>query len=114
MRLPHVCTIQKATAGTADAYGETAPASWSTDQASVACRFYDPEGAIARGVAGSSSTNTPCLIIPSTATIDETKRITTTQPGYVGTYTLTAPPRARSNGPGAVHHYELKLQKVPA
>ena len=43
MRLPHICTIQKATAGSADAYGETAPASWSTETSGVACRFYEDE-----------------------------------------------------------------------
>ncbi|HIH03777.1 MAG TPA: hypothetical protein HA263_08015 [Methanoregulaceae archaeon] len=112
MRLPHVCTIQKPTAGAADAYGEAGAPTWSTDQANVACRFYDPEGANTRRVSGANYTTTPCLILPGTATIAQTSRITTTQAGYAGTYDLTEPPRARSNGPGAVHHYELKLRRV--
>ena len=115
MRLPHVCTIQKSTAGTADAYGETAPASWSTDQASVACRFYysSPGESYGRDVSGTVTQDSLSLLLPPTATITKAKRVTTTQAGYSGTYAVDAI-RVRTNGPGNVHHYEVALREVPA
>ena len=115
MRLPHVCTIQKSTAGTADAYGETAPASWSTDQASVACRFYysSPGEQYPRDVSGITTADALMLLLPASATITKAKRVTTTQAGYSGTYAIEAI-RVRTNGAGAVHHYEVALREVPA
>ena len=115
MRLPHVCTIQKSTAGTADAYGETTPASWSTDQASVACRFYysSPGESYDRDVSGTVTRDALMLILPASATITKAKRVTTTQAGYSGTYAVDAI-RVRTNGPGNVHHYEVALREVPA
>lgn len=114
MRLPHVCTIQTATAGTADAYDETPPG-WSTDQASVACRFYyaSPGEAYNRDVSGTVTQDALMLILPPTATITKAKRVTTTQAGYTGTYAVGAI-RVRSNGPGSVHHYEVALREVAA
>ena len=114
MRLPHICTIQKATAGTADAYGETAPG-WSTDQASVACRFYysSPGEAYPRDVSGITTADALMVLLPPTATITNAKRVTTTQAGYSGTYAVDAI-RVRTNGPGNVHHYEVALREVPA
>ena len=116
MRLPHVCTIQKSTAGTADAYGETAPVSWSTDQASVACRFYYYRRAgeqYGRDVSGITTADALMLLLPASATITKAKRVTTTQSGYSGTYAVDAI-RTRSNGPGSIHHYEVALREVPA
>ena len=114
MRLPHVCTIQKSTAGTADAYGETPPG-WSTDQASVACRFYysSPGEAYNRDVSGTVTRDALMLLLPATVTITKAKRVTTTQAGYSGTYAVDAI-RVRTNGPGSVHHYEVALREVPA
>jgi len=115
MRLPHVCTIQKATAGSADAYGETAPASWSTDQASVACRFYysSPGEQYGRDVSGTVTQDSLSLLLPASVTITKAKRVTTTQAGYAGTYAVDAI-RARSGAYGAIHHYEVALREVPA
>lgn len=115
MRLPHICTIQKATAGSADAYGETAPVSWSTDQASVACRFYysSPGEQYGRDVSGITTADALMLLLPASATITKAKRVTTTQSGYSGTYAIEAI-RVRTNGAGAIHHYEVALREVPA
>jgi hypothetical protein len=68
MRLPHVCTIQKSTAGTADSYGETPPG-WSTDQASVACRFYysSPGERYPRDVSGITTADALMLMLPPSA-----------------------------------------------
>ena len=114
MRLPHVCTIQKSTAGTADSYGETPPG-WSTDQASVACRFYysSPGEQYPRDVSGITTQDSLALPLPASATITKAKRVTTTQAGYSGTYAVDAI-RVRTNGPGAIHHYEVALREVPA
>jgi len=65
MRLPHVCTIQTATAGTADAYGETAP-EWYTATAPIACRFYysSPGESYGRDVSGTTTTDALMLMLP--------------------------------------------------
>ena len=114
MRLPHVCTIQKATAGSADAYGETAP-EWYTATAPIACRFYysSPGERYPRDVSGITTADALMLLLPASATITKAKRVTTTQAGYSGTYAVDAI-RVRTNGPGAIHHYEVALREVPA
>jgi len=115
MRLPHVCTIQTATAGTADAYGETAP-EWYAATAPIACRFYYYRRAgeqYGRDVSGTVTQDSLSLLLPPTATITKAKRVTTTQAGYSGTYAVDAI-RVRTNGPGAIHHYEVALREVPA
>lgn len=115
MRLPHLCTIQKATAGTADAYGEPGAPTYSTDVASVPCRFYytSPGETATRPVSGAAVADTLQLVLGPSATPTLTKRVTTTQAGYTGTYRIEAI-RPRSNLAGALHHYELTLVEVPA
>jgi hypothetical protein len=68
MRLPHVCTIQTATAGTADAYGETAP-EWYAATAPIACRFYysSPGEQFARDVSGMVLKDALSLMLPPSA-----------------------------------------------
>ena len=114
MRLPHVCTIQKSTAGTADAYGETAP-EWYAATAPIACRFYysSPGEQFGRDVSGTVLKDALMAILPASVTITKAKRVTTAQSGYSGTYAIEAI-RVRTNGPGSVHHYEVALREVPA
>jgi hypothetical protein len=113
MRLPHTCTIQSRTAGTADSYGESAY-TWATSASSVACRFYyASRGEVStRGEGGEGLADTLMLMLGSAVTIArDTYRITTTQSGYAGTYRIAAI-RPRAGQTGALHHYEVELEAV--
>jgi hypothetical protein len=111
MRLPHTCTIQKSAAGTADAYGEPARV-WSTDAAGVSCRFYYGQGeALDPDTSGVVKRDILSALFAGGTTIDATRRITTVQAGYAGTYVVSGI-RARSDGRGTIHHYEVTLTEV--
>jgi hypothetical protein len=100
------------TAAAADAYGEAAPG-WANEQTLVPCRFYysSPGEQYSRDVSGTVTRDALSLLLPTTATISNTRRIVTTQDGYAGTYDVDAI-RARAGVYGAVDHYEVSLREV--
>jgi hypothetical protein len=111
---PHECTIVARTAGTADAYGETAW-TWPTAGTTTDCEFWDAKGEEAiRPVSGEAERTVRMVKIPPTVTIArDTYRIVSTWPGYAGTYRV----KAIATAPGlygTVHHYEVELEEVAA
>ena len=113
---PHACTVKKRTAVSPDAYGETAY-TWATDSTQPSptpCHLYHTDAGeeAVRPVSGETVRDILKANLPPTATVAKhAYRITTTEPGYVGTYEIRAV-RRPSTPYGAVDHYEVELAEV--
>ncbi|MFA4971947.1 MAG: hypothetical protein WC683_04990 [bacterium] len=109
--LIHTCTIQTRTAGS-DAYNSATP-SWATEVGSVPCLFVPVTKRSYSTEQGEVVTcELLCFFRGTQILTEHSRRITTTQAGFSGTYDILAVVPASAVGSKVIHHYEVALQKV--
>lgn len=86
----NTCVIQKVTPGTMDGVGQYSGSTWSDDQINVPCVFYYVSSTARFDMHNMTITEESLIVVlPSSVTIAESGyRIVSTNPGFVGTYSI--------------------------
>lgn len=81
--LRHTCTILTETI---TGYSDTGQETHTTSSVTSKCLFIQPRGTVFDIESGRHVKKTPQILLPATTTISAVKKISTSQPGWAGTY----------------------------